>query len=116
MLVISLTAGIAILTAAIFPKTAQAHVGWKHTYYCGKYTVTLNEYSLNEYSYSSRSQNKNLVLRNGGSRNSGSSWIYSFSNANTTYEIEDPWSRETAYLNVLQDRQLILKQNCSKSR
>ncbi|MBD0266113.1 MAG: hypothetical protein ICV78_26365 [Tolypothrix sp. Co-bin9] len=32
--VVSTTMGIAII-AAIFPKTAQAHVGWKHTYYCG---------------------------------------------------------------------------------
>ncbi|MBX9252507.1 hypothetical protein H1Q63_00635 [Desmonostoc muscorum CCALA 125] len=113
--VVSTTMGIAII-AAIFPKTAQAHVGWKHTYYCGNYSVTLNEYALNEYSYSASSINGNLVLRNGSSLNSGSSWIYSFSNSNTTYEIEDPWSRKTAYLSVIQDGQLVWKQNCSKSR
>ncbi|MBE9002085.1 hypothetical protein IQ274_28755 [Nostoc sp. LEGE 12447] len=112
--VVSTAMGIAII-AAIFPKTAQAHVGWKHTYYSGNYSVTLNEYSLNEYSYSASSINRNLVLRNGSSRNSGSSWIYSFNNSKTTYEIEDTWSRKTAYLSVIEDGQLVWKQNCSKS-
>ncbi|MCP6760133.1 MAG: hypothetical protein NHB32_15580 [Fischerella sp. CENA71] len=111
---ISISAGMAIAATALFPKTAQAHVGWKHTYYCGGYTVTLNEYAQEQYSYNARSRNGNLFLDNGNSRNSGNSWIYSFNNANTTYEIEDPWSRRTAYLSVLQDEQTILKRSCQK--
>ncbi|BAZ65449.1 MAG: hypothetical protein KME28_01395 [Pelatocladus maniniholoensis HA4357-MV3] len=112
--VISMTAGMAIATTALVPKTAQAHVGWKDTYYCNEYTITLNEYARQEYSYSARSRYGNIYLTSGSSQNSGNSWIYSFNNAKTNYELEDPWNSQTAYLRVYNNGRPILKRSCQK--
>lgn len=91
---------------------------WSHTYYCGAYTITLED-TGNGFAYRSRSADGNLDLDNGSRANTGYSWVYSFDNSNTLYQIEDAWESNQfpegfAELRVFQNGQPILRRSCRK--
>ncbi|MEO1209406.1 MAG: SH3 domain-containing protein [Cyanobacteria bacterium J06638_20] len=93
-------------------------VRWSHTYICGGYTITLED-TGRTFAYRSRSSDGNLDLYNGMRENTGYSWLYSFENSNTVYQVEDAWPSAQfpegfAELRVFQNGQPILRRSCRK--
>lgn len=93
-------------------------VRWSHTYICGGYTITLED-TGGTFAYRSRSSDGNLDLYNGRRENTGYSWLYSFENSNTVYQVEDAWASEQfpegfSELRVFQNGQPILRRSCRK--
>jgi len=91
---------------------------WSHTYYCGAYTITLEDMGSG-FAYRSRSDQGNLDLYNGTRVNTDYSWVYAFENSNTLYQVEDAWESNQfpegfAELRVFQNGQPILRRSCRK--
>ena len=108
---------IQVLNSSVRPPRPSG-AAWSHVYQCEAYQITLREYAPKAFSYSSTSARGSLNLRNGTRRNTGYSWIYSFKNGDTVYEIEDSWPQNgypgSASLSVRRNGTLVLDEACEK--
>ena len=101
---ISLTIGGLIISANIWAGAARA--AWFTEYSCDYYKITLREVGKENYRYEATSPLGNILLSNGRRTMGNKSWIYSFNNGDTVYQVEDIWgtSRKepiSAYLRVV---------------
>jgi len=100
---ISLAIGGLTLSASIWAGSARA--AWFTEYSCDYYNVTLREVGKGKYRYEASSPLGSILLSNGKRTAGNKSWIYSFNNGDTVYQVEDIWgtSRKepiSAYLRV----------------
>ncbi|MGD2182147.1 hypothetical protein [Lusitaniella coriacea] len=112
-------AGATTLGAIAFSPIVRAGVGWSYTYHCREYTITLSEYATRQFSYLQSTDSARIQINNGFNRNTGRSWIYSFRNGRTVYELEDVWGRGggdagSANLVVYRYGKEVLRRNCRK--
>jgi hypothetical protein len=101
---ISLAIGGLTLSANIWAGAARA--AWFTEYSCDYSNVTLREVGKGNYRYEATSPLGNILLSNGRRTMGNKSWIYSFSNGDTVYQVEDIWgtSRKepiSSYLKVI---------------
>ena len=100
---ISLGIGGLILSANISAGAVQA--AWFTEYRCDYYKLTLREVGQDKYRYEASSPLGSILLSNGKRSAGNKSWIYSFNNGDTVYQVEDIWgtSRKepiSAYLRI----------------
>ena len=100
---ISFVIGGFTLSANIWAGAAQG--AWFTEYRCDYYNITLRELGQDKYRYEASSPLGSILLSNGKRTVGNKSWIYSFNNGDTVYQVEDIWSTSrkepiSAYLRV----------------